>query len=177
MKIFPFLVTFFVTVLSVKSEKPSSRLFQGKEINIFFKNLQFVLAESEPVWILYKWRKYLRISSQLHCPGKSSSHLYILTNHQDLFKFFFNALGYLISTILWTWYRGEDLPTTPDSAVSPLQTILDSLYSDQTAATTIAIAAGYVRSVNQSFFLQIFLMISWLAMESIIYHSNYVYSP
>ena len=49
MKIFPFLVTFFVTVLSVKSEKPSSRLFQGKEINIFFKNLQFVLAESEPV--------------------------------------------------------------------------------------------------------------------------------
>ena len=49
MKIFPFLVTFFVTILSVKSEKPSSRLFQGKEINIFFKNLQFVLAESEPV--------------------------------------------------------------------------------------------------------------------------------
>lgn len=49
-----------------------------------------------------------------------------------------------MTTFLWTSYRGDDLPAPPSTGVDPVTALLDSLLSDQAAATVIALAAGYV---------------------------------
>ena len=49
-----------------------------------------------------------------------------------------------MSTFLWTTYRGDDLPAPPATGVDPVTAIINSLLSDQAAATVIALAGGYV---------------------------------
>ena len=48
-----------------------------------------------------------------------------------------------MTTFLWTSFRGANLPA-PAANVNPVTAIVNSLISDQAAATTVALAAGYV---------------------------------
>jgi len=121
MKTLTIFVTFFVTVLSAESEEPSSRLFQ---------------AQPEPVDLGLIYDFFTNDAGISRFQASSIA------------QFFFNAIGYLITTFLWTSYRGDDLPSPPNTGVSPLEAIMNSLYNDQNAATVIALATGYAISTS-----------------------------
>ena len=55
----------------------------------------------------------------------------------------FNIVGYGVTTFLWTSYRGDALPA-PATNTDPLTAITDNLLNDQSAATIVVLAAGYV---------------------------------
>jgi len=59
------------------------------------------------------------------------------------FQAIFNLVGYGVTTFLWTTFRGANLPAAPASNVDPVTAITNQIFSDQAAATTVALAAGY----------------------------------
>jgi len=64
-----------------------------------------------------------------------------------LFQFLFNAVGYGVTTFLWTSFRGANLPA-PATNVNPVTAIVDNLISDQSAATIVTLAAGYAAATS-----------------------------
>ena len=50
-----------------------------------------------------------------------------------------------MTTFLWTTFRGADLPA-PATNVDPVTAITNQIFSDQSAATIVTLAAGYVSS-------------------------------
>jgi len=59
-----------------------------------------------------------------------------------LFQALFNLIGYGVTTFLWTTFRGANLPA-PTTSVDPVTAITDNIFSDQSAATIVTLAAGY----------------------------------
>ena len=60
----------------------------------------------------------------------------------------FNLVGYAVMTLVWTTVRGDAI-TAPATTTDPLTAIIDNTLSDQSAATVVVLAAGYV-SIDQS---------------------------
>lgn len=59
-----------------------------------------------------------------------------------VFQALFNLIGYGVTTFLWTSFRGANLPA-PVTSVDPVTAITNSIFSDQSAATIVTLAAGY----------------------------------
>jgi len=82
-------------------------------------------------------------------------------------QFIFNAIGYVVSTFLWTSYRGDDLPAPAATGVDPVTALIDGLVSDQNAATVIALAAGYAIAAAV-----VYIVISQLGNPSTLAKNN-----
>ena len=56
----------------------------------------------------------------------------------------FNLVGYAVMTLVWTTVRGDSITAPATTTTDPLTAIIDNTLSDQSAATVVVLAAGYV---------------------------------